>query len=114
MTHPAPPSRLHALALGLSGAFVALATPAQAQSSAATLPTVSVTATVPEANGRLNLDTPADTGSRLGLTPRETPATVTVVERTTIEARGAQNTQEILRAIPGVTAHDAPGSVGVS
>ncbi len=114
MTHPAPPSRRHALALGLSSAFVALATPAHAQTAAATLPTVSVTATVPEANGRLNLDTPSDTASRLGLTARETPATVTVVDRTTIDARGAQNTQDILRAIPGVTAHDAPGNIGVS
>ena len=114
MTSFAPPSRRHALALGLSAVFGALAAPAQAQTGAASLPAVSVTATVPEANGRLNLDTPADTGSRLGLTPRETPATVTVVDRSTIEARGAQNTQEILRAIPGVTAHDAPGSVGVS
>ncbi len=65
-------------------------------------------------NGRLNLDTPVETGSRLGLTPRETPASVTVVDRATIEARGAQDTQEILRAIPGVTAHNAPGSIGVS
>jgi iron complex outermembrane receptor protein len=62
-------------------------------------------------NGRLNLDTPVETGSRLGLTPRETPASVTVVDRATIEARGAQDTQEILRAIPGVTAHNAPGSM---
>ncbi|WP_233168427.1 TonB-dependent receptor [Xylophilus sp. ASV27] len=79
-----------------------------------TLGTVVVTDSVPQANGRLNLDTPTQTGSRLGLTPRETPAAVTVVDRTTIEARGAQDTQEILRAIPGVTAHNAPGSIGVS
>ncbi len=55
-----------------------------------------------------------ETGSRLGLTPRETPASVTVVDHSTIEARGAQNTQEALRAIAGVTAHDAPGNIGVS
>lgn len=68
----------------------------------------------PAPYGRLQLDAPVDTGSRLGLTPRETPASVTVVDRATIEARGAQDTQEILRAIPGVTAHSAPGSIGVS
>lgn len=60
----------------------------RAQSEPATLPTVVVTDSTPEANGRLNLDTPSSTASRLGLTPRETPATVTVVDRATIEARG--------------------------
>lgn len=82
--------------------------------AAATLPGVTIKATAPSPNGELNLDTPSSTGSRLGLTPRETPASVTIVDRPTIEARGAQDTQEILRAIPGVTAHDAPGSIGVS
>lgn len=78
------------------------------------IPTVEVTAEAPRANGLLKLDTPSDTGSRLGLSPRETPASVTVVDRGLIEVRGAQDTQEILRAIPGVTAHDAPGNIGVS
>lgn len=81
---------------------------------APTLQTVQVVDSVPTPNGRIHLDTPVETGSRLGLTPRETPASVTVVDRSTIEARGAQDTQEILRAIPGVTAHNAPGSIGVS
>ena len=78
-----------------------------------TLPTVEVSDAAP-APGLLPLDTPVETGSRLGLTPRETPASVTVVDRSTLEARGAQNTQEALRAIAGVTAHDAPGNIGVS
>ena len=79
-----------------------------------TLQSVQVVDTAPAPNGRLNLDTPVETGSRLGLSPRETPASVTVVDRATIEARGAQDTQEILRAIPGVTAHNAPGSMSAS
>ncbi|MDQ1812360.1 TonB-dependent receptor [Massilia sp. CCM 9210] len=78
------------------------------------LPTVEITGSAPRANGKLNLDTAAATGSRLGLTPRETPATVTLVDRAMIDARGAQDTQEILRAIPGVSAHNAPGNIGVS
>jgi len=77
-----------------------------------TLPAVEVRST--QENSKLNLDTPSNTGSRLGLTPRETPATVTIVDRATIDARGADDTQEILKAIPGVTAHNAPGSIGVS
>lgn len=87
---------------------------AWAQAPTATLPQVDVTDSGSTPNGRLNLDTPAETGSRLGLTVRETPASVTVVNRATIDARGAQDTQEILRAVPGITAHNAPGSIGVS
>ncbi|QPN32026.1 TonB-dependent siderophore receptor [Diaphorobacter sp. JS3051] len=101
-----------------AGAFTlaALAGAASAQSAdplTPTLPTVEVSDAT-QAPGLLPLDTPVETGSRLGLTPRETPASVTVVDRATLEARGAQNTQEALRAIAGVTAHDAPGSIGVS
>ena len=89
--------------------------PGRAQdTSAPTLPSVNVVAPAPASNGKLNLDTPTETGSRLGLTTRETPASVTVVDRTTIDERGAQDTQEIVRSIPGVTAHNAPGSMAAS
>lgn len=105
----------HAVLAALAG-FGPAAAPAQDAplSSVPTLAPVTVSGTSAEPLGRLNLDTPAETGSRLGLTPRETPASVTVVDRATIEARGAQDTQEILRAIPGVTAHNAPGSMAAS
>lgn len=103
------PSPLHAAILAL----VPLCAAAQAQ-PAPTLQAVEVTDSAPQPNGRLQLDTPVGTGSRLGLTPRETPASVTLVDRATIDARGAQDTQEILRAIPGVTAHNAPGSMAAS
>ena len=89
--------------------------PGHAQNTAApTLHTVDVVDAAPTSNGKLNLDTPTETGSRLGLTARETPASVTVVDRATIDARGAQDTQEVLRSIPGVTAHNAPGSMAAS
>nr|WP_229429256.1 TonB-dependent siderophore receptor [Massilia sp. ST3] len=100
-----PPQAPAALAL----AVLALS-PARAQE----LPTVEISAEAPRANGWLRLDTPTETGSRLGLSPRETPASVTLVDRALIDARGAQDTQEILRAIPGVTAHNAPGNIGVT
>ena len=64
--------------------------------------------------GTLNLDVPAETGSRLGLSARQTPASVTVVERGAIEARGAQDTLEMVHAIPGASAHNAPGSTSAS
>ncbi|MET1114829.1 MAG: TonB-dependent siderophore receptor [Comamonas sp.] len=107
------PHRRQPLAAAL---FAATAFTAHAQSLQApvSLPTIEVKGAVPQANGLLPLDTATETGSRLGLTARETPAAVTLVDRATIEARGARNTQEILQAIPGVTAHDAPGSIGVS
>lgn len=110
MTHIHLPRRRRPLAAAL---FAASAFTAQAQEATPTLSAVEVRSQA-QANGRLSLDTPTETGSRLGLTPRETPAAVTVVERSTIDARGARNTQEILQAIPGVTAHDAPGNIGVS
>lgn len=63
-------------------------------------------------NSKLQLDIPSSTGSRLGLTPRQTPSSVSIVDRATIEARGAQTTQEALQRMPGVIASDPPGSAG--
>ena len=60
----------------------------------------------------LSLDEATATGSRLGLTPRQTPATVVVVDRHTLEERGATDTQEILNSVPGLTAAAPPGSAG--
>lgn len=67
-----------------AGAFTlaALAGAAPAQSTdplTPTLPTVEVSDAT-QTPGLLPLDTPVETGSRLGLTPRETPASVTVVD----------------------------------
>ena len=114
---PASPT---VLTLALGAALAAMASPsAQAQAepdatgAVVTLPTVEVVGAQESPNGRLPLDQPSETSSRLGLTARETPASVTVVDRATLEARGVQSTQEALRAIAGVTAHDAPGNIGV-
>ncbi|RYF65148.1 MAG: TonB-dependent siderophore receptor, partial [Comamonadaceae bacterium] len=87
--------------------------PAASSSTSTTLPAVQVIDAREQPNGRLPLDRPVETGSRLGLSARENPASVTVVDRAVIDARGAQNTQDVLLAIPGVTAHDAPGNIGV-
>lgn len=73
--------------------------------------TVSGEAT-PAPNGRLLLDMPTTTGSRLGLTPRETPASINIIDRATFESRGAQTTQEALERSPGVIVSDQPGSAG--
>ena len=116
--HNTPPFHPSVLTTALVSALFMASAPAMAQTAEASptqsLTQIDVVDEVPRANGRLSLDVPVETGSRLGLTARETPATVTIVDRTTIDARGAQDTQEILRAVPGITAHNAPGSVGVS
>ncbi|MFC0250618.1 TonB-dependent receptor [Massilia consociata] len=103
--------------MALACAFGSLSAQAQAQPhtrATPPLPTVEITGTAPRTDVLPALDAVNDTASRLGLSVRETPASVSVVERATIDERGAQDTQEILRAIPGVTAHSAPGSISVS
>ncbi len=64
----------------------------------------------PAPNGPVNLDARDSTGSRLGLTLRETPASVTVISREQIEARGSLSTQEIARGIPGVDNASPPAT----
>lgn len=103
---------LSPLCIGVLATCALASVPAHAQTpTAPTLKAVDVVDSAASPNGKLSLDTPVDTGSRLGLTVRENPASVTVVDRATIDARGAQDTQEILRAVPGVVAHNAPGSM---
>ncbi len=102
------------LGLGASCLLVQSAGPVAAQPAPASLPAIEVSAAATAPEGLIDLDLPAGAGSHLGLTPRQTPASIVVVERDAIEARGAQDTQEILRGIPGVTAHTAPGNIGVS
>lgn len=48
--------------------------------------------------------------SRLGLSEREVPATIEVIDRETIEQRGLRNLIELYRSAPGVTAGNIPGS----
>lgn len=61
----------------------------------------------------LNLETPAQTGSRLGLSPLETPASIEVLPGDTIRARGQTNTnQAITQTATGFTSTAAPGNGG--
>lgn len=97
-----------------SSALLAQTNPVgEAVEAVTTLAPVEVRGSADRPNGRLALDVPAETSSRLSLSARETPASVSVIDRATIEARGIDNTQEALAAVPGVTFHDAPGSIGV-
>jgi iron complex outermembrane receptor protein len=96
-----------ALALSVAGPALAQTTPA---GTPQTLPPVVVRDA--GAPGQIRIDEPTGTGSRLGLTPRETPASVTIVDRDTIEQRGALTTQDILQSVPGMIAAAPPGFAG--
>ncbi|WP_242683739.1 TonB-dependent receptor [Paenalcaligenes suwonensis] len=65
-------------------------------------------------NGPIDFTSTTTTASRLGLQINETPASVTVINRETIEQRAAENTQEMLRGVPGMSASSPPGAVNVS
>ncbi|WP_122315265.1 TonB-dependent siderophore receptor [Pseudomonas cichorii] len=82
-----------------------------AQDGTLELPGTSITAGREEPSG-LILDQPIKTGSRLGLTARETPASVSVADRSIIESRGAKNTQDVINSMAGVNASANPGYGG--
>ena len=91
------------LAIALAAAFVL---PARAQTR---LPEVRVEA---RRDSPLNNDTRTDSASLLGLTPRETPATVEVIDRATMESRGLRSVTEAAQGAVGVTAGDPAGEPG--
>ena len=84
------------------------------QPSSVTLAPMTVTASAlwNPPNSKPQLDIPSFTGSRLGLTTRETPASITIIDRDTLEKRGAQTTQEALERAPGLIVSSQPGSAG--
>ena len=117
------PLRRHGLAAALANANLASRTtfaaafitllPAQTHAQQE-LPEVRVSGRQ-DTLGRPPLDTPIGTGSRLGLSARETPGSVTLIDRQNIEQRDASNTQESLIAAPGLHASPTaapPGFAG--
>ncbi|WP_088280505.1 TonB-dependent siderophore receptor [Ideonella sp. A 288] len=102
-THPTPVA-LAMLAL-VHVPFSALAQSGTVASAASQ--TVLVTGTAPG-----QLDARPSSTSRLGISLRETPATVHVVDRAQIDATGALDTQQILESIPGVSFSAQPGAPG--
>jgi iron complex outermembrane recepter protein len=79
--------------------------------------TTTAPATRPQDTGAAK--TPLDTevvtevGSRLGITARDTPATVEVVDKQTIEDQGIRTTTETAKAAVGVIGGDAPGAPAI-
>ncbi len=89
-----------------------LATSAAAQTAGSAEPSQLDRVTVSGTAAASPLDAKAASSSRLNLSLKETPASLTLIDRETIELRGAANTQDILKSVPGVVFSDPPGSAG--
>ncbi len=89
--------RAHAQSVGAGATSVA----------AASTQTVEITG-----SALTRLDQPNGAGSRLGLSVRDTPASATVIDRSSFETIGALDTQDVLRLVPGVSFSAQPGSPG--
>lgn len=109
------PSRLTSIAMALAGSF-ASASLAQVTEPPPASPTVSLPSVVvsgsPQFPG-LPLDDASNTSSFLGLTLRETPATIDVLTQQQMLAIGARSTLDALNVIPGVSSANAATSPGL-
>ncbi|WP_458095133.1 TonB-dependent receptor [Roseomonas sp. WA12] len=114
--YDAQPSSRRGPAVGLGCAFLAstgLAGPALSQDAPVQVPEVRIQAGAfgtGAAAAAARLAEPTRTGSLLGLTPAETPATVDVITQEEIQERGLRDLTEVYNAAPGVRAGNIPGS----
>lgn len=83
-------------------------------STAAPLGTVEVTGVRVSPGSSLGLDAAQDVGSRLGLTPRETPASISVMSAEEMADRNLTRAQDAAVRMPGITESPAPGNGGTS
>jgi iron complex outermembrane receptor protein len=94
--------------------IAALATPAFAYSADANTPTRVDDIIVTGRPTAMALDRPAPAANRLGLTHRETPATLDVLTQQRMQTEGLRTAVEAFDAAPGVNGGTLPGSVGVT
>ena len=85
--------------------------PKGAAAAVTTLPAVTITDRAP---ARSALDEPSSTGSRLGLTPLQTPASIEVLRGETVRERGDQSVVAAVSRATGITMSPAPGNGGSS
>lgn len=104
------------LSAALASPFLLVASPLLAQEArreasdrTPTLPAVTVSDRTPT---RSALDEPSSTGSRLGLTPLQTPASVEVLRGETIRDRGDDSVVRAVSRATGLTMAPAPGNGG--
>lgn len=86
-------------------------TPARAPDGIAELPAVSVTGTRDTNN---SLQQPTAVGSRLGLTIRETPASISRMDSISIEERGITRLQDAAVRMPGLSSAAGAGNGGTA
>ena len=89
-------------------AFTLFAAAGHAQTTE--LPPVHVTDSRVAPGSSLGLDAPNATGSRLGLSPRDTPASVSSLTSADIAERNLTRAQDAAIRLPGVTESPAPGN----
>ncbi|WP_188982203.1 TonB-dependent receptor [Pseudomonas matsuisoli] len=77
------------------------------------LPSTAITSAAENA-GQPDLRTPTTTGSRLNLTPLETPASVTSIGSDQIQKRNNATVQEAVTRSPGITFIGTPGNGGTA
>jgi iron complex outermembrane receptor protein len=102
--------RLSGISLGLGLALGPAAALAQADGSQSLAP-VQVEA---DRHTRLAIDETTQTGSRLGLTPLETPASIEVLDGDTIRARGDVSVIDAATRATGITGSPGPGNGGTA
>ena len=102
------PRRELAVASGMLSLFLSVGAHGQ---EAVTLDKVEVTGERVSAHA---LDAKTQTGSRLALSARETPAAVEVLTQEDLQARGVRSTVEAFNAAAGVTTANLPSSPGVT
>lgn len=89
---------------------------ASAQEPTTQLPAITVSAEWPseETQEGLGLTVPASTGSRLGLTPMETPASVEIIPGDAIRERGALSVNDAASRAVGFSSAASPGNGGTA
>jgi iron complex outermembrane receptor protein len=102
--------RRQLLCSGASLLALALAAPAQADDGEQDQPKTSNSTIIVNGQAQPLLTSEDDTGSRLGLSPLETPATVSVLEGDDIRARGDMSVIDAVTRAPGVTNAGDPGN----
>lgn len=109
-------ARLSGLSLGLGLVFGPSAVFAQASGEAASSSNQSLKPVQVEAERHtpLAIDEPSHTGSRLGLTPLETPASIEVLTGDTIRARGDVSVIDAATRATGITGTPGPGNGGTA
>jgi iron complex outermembrane receptor protein len=100
--------RLTAICIATSSLVVSL----QAFAQSGTLPAVQVTETSQAPNSSLGLNVPSATGSRLGLTPSETPASISSISSADLEERNITRVQDAVKRMPGFTDSASAGNGG--